>query len=698
MRKLLTLVVVVALSGAGLAVSALALAPQARDIVGATRVEDPEVDLDPLDQRSVVYASDGTVMASLHREQNRASLPLSEIPDTVIQTILAVEDEHFYDHGPVDLRSTVRALFENVSSGDVEQGGSTITQQLVKVSLLTPEQSLNRKLREAVLAVQLERELSKDQILKRYLNTIYFGGGAYGVQAASELYFDRDVGELDWGQAALLASLIQNPVGYDPVLQPGQARERRRVALERVVAAGHLTEAQADFYDAAPLPTVRNRALPAPNDYFIEEVKQHLLDDERLGATEAERYNAVFRGGLRVYTTYSPTAQYYALLARNTNLPDSGGVFTAALASVEATSGAVRAMVGGPGFDDYKYNLVTQGLRQPGSAFKMIVLMAALENGIVPDDSLDGGSPCTFPNPGGAPDPYTAENFGGSRGGRGTITSLTTSSSNCGYLRLGQLVGLDKVKATARRMGITTPLNASALSMPIGAFEVHPVEMAAMAATIANHGRYNAPYYVERIEDSSGNVIEQHRSENAQVVSEQSACLEAEILEANVRGGTGTAAQLPNGRPAAGKTGTAQNFGDAWFVGFTPQLATAVWMGNAEARVPMTNVGGRSVTGGSYPAEIWHDFMAAAHTLAAIESFPSCLPTRPGRSLDQVPGFPPPGAGQDAPAPVTAQAVDPCPGDFVPAATGCYDPDPPDPVTVTVPPTPAVPPDPIVPP
>jgi len=696
-RKFLTLLLVVALSGAGLAVSALALAPQARNIVSATRVEDPRFRLRPLDERSIVYAGDGTVLASLHREQNREVVPLSEIPEPVIQTILAVEDENFYDHGPVDLRSTVRALFENVSAGDVEQGGSTITQQLVKISLLSPEQSLNRKMREAVLAVQLERDLTKDQILRRYLNSVYFGGGAYGVQAAAELYFDKDVGELGWGEAALLASLIQNPVGYDPVRRPEQAQERRRVALQRLVETGHLTQEEADFYDLAPLPTVRNQVLPQPNDYFIEEVKQSLLDNPNLGATEEERYNAVFRGGLRIYTTFSPTAQYYALLARNSRMPDTGNRFTAALVSVEAGTGAVRAMVGGPGFDNYKYNLATQGLRQPGSSFKMIVLMAALENGIVPDDNLDGGSPCSFPNPGGAPDPYVASNFGGSGGGRGTLTSLTTASSNCGYLRLGQIVGLDKVVETARRLGITTPLNPAAMSMPIGAFEVHPIEMAAMAAAIANEGRYNEPYFIERIEDRRGNVIEQHVPENRQVVSAQSACLETQILEANVRSGTGTAAQLPNGRPAAGKTGTAQNFGDAWFVGYTPQLATAVWMGNAEARVPMTSVGGRQVTGGSYPAQIWHDFMAAAHTLAPIEPFPVCEPTRAGRAIDRLPDFSDlagGGGGQELPVDdggTTPQSVpaQTCPPGFLPAAAGCYQPVPttaPDPVVVTVPP------------
>jgi penicillin-binding protein 1A len=640
-RKPFLFLVVLLLGGMGLAASSLALVPAVRDIAGAGDSEPPDVNLEPLAQRSLVYDVNGQVIATLRAEENREPLDLDQIPEPVVQTILAVEDEDFYEHNGFNLRSTIRALFENVSAGGVEQGGSTITQQLVKNSLLTPERNLDRKVQEAILAVELEHQYSKDEILQRYLNEVYFGGGAYGIQAAAETYWGLDASELTWGHAALLASLIQNPVGYDPVRQPELAIERRQVALDLLVDQGLITQAEADVYGAEPLPTARQQVLPLPNQYFVRTVVEELLDDERLGTTEAERYNSVFRGGLEIHTTFNSSAQFFAQAARDSVMPDTGGQFTAAIASVEPSTGAVRAMVGGPGFDQYQYNLATQGLRQPGSSFKIFVLVAALEAGAVPSDTVDGGGPCSFANPGGAPDPYVANNFGGSRGGTGTIESLTLSSSNCGYLRLGQFIGLQRVTDTARAMGITTPLNPNALSMPIGAFEVHPMEMAGAAAVIANGGVRNEPYYIEQVLDRNGDELWAHEANPQQVISEQTACLAGQILRANVQSGTGTAAQLPGGREAGGKTGTAQSFGDAWFVGFTRQLATAVWMGNAEARVPMTNVGGRQVTGGSYPAEMWGRYNEAYHTLAPNEALCQApFPTRPGRKLDgAIPNF-----------------------------------------------------------
>lgn len=625
---------VLALGAGGLAVATVAIAPQVGDFFTAGSVEPPEVNLRPLAERSVVYADNGSVLATFHAAENRQEVPLQRIPRTVRRTILAVEDEDFFQHNGVNLRATMRALFENVSSGGIAQGGSTITQQLVKLSLLSPRQDLNRKAREAILAIELEKDYTKQEILERYLNQVYFGGGAYGVQAAAEIYWGQDVQDLDWGQSALLASLIQNPVGYDPVLDPEAAKERRRVALDRIVELGYITEEQADFYDAAPLPEARIDVLPEPNDYFVEEVKQQLLDMEELGETPTERYNAVFKGGLRIQTTFSPQAQFLALSARNNVLPDTGGQFTAAMVAVTPQTGAVRAMVGGPGFDNYRYNLATQGSRQPGSSFKIFVLAAALEAGLVPADIVNGNGPCSFPNPGGYPDPYIANNYAGESGGTTTIASNTAASSNCAFLRLGQFIGLDKVVDMARRMGVTTELDARNLSMPIGSEEVHPIDMAGAAAVLANGGVRHRPYTIESVTDRDGNVLYQHESPGRQVMSVQTACLSTQVLEQNVQGGTGTAAQLSN-MAAAGKTGTAQSHGDAWFVGYTPFLATAVWMGNPEARVPMTNVGGRSVTGGSYPAEIWHAFNEPAHAGYSYQGFPTCRRTRPGRSLDR---------------------------------------------------------------
>ena len=525
----------------------------------------------------------------------------------------------------------MRALAENVSAGGVEQGGSTITQQLVKNSLLTPEQDLNRKVQEAILAIELEKVLTKDEILERYLNQVYFGGGAYGVQAAAELYWGIDAADLDFGQSALLASLIQNPVGYDPVDDPETAREQRSIAL------GSVGRVRPHHPRGGRL--LRHRP-PAGGPPGGPARAQRLLHRGREAAAALDggarrdpgrALQRRLQGGLRIATTFVPTAQFFALAARDANLPDTGGQFTSAMASVDTSNGAVRALVGGPGFDNYKYDLATQGQRQPGSSFKIFSLVEALEQGYVPSDIIDGSSPCRFPNPGGVPDPYVAENFGGSRGGKGTITQLTTSSSNCGFLRLASIIGRDKVVARAKAMGITSQID-DVLAMPLGTEEVSPLDMASAASVLANGGVRNEPYFISRIEDSDGEVLFQHEAEPERVVSEQSACLATQILEANVQGGTGTAAGL-SGMPAAGKTGTAENFEDAWFVGYTPYLATAVWMGNPAEKIAMTSVGGISVTGGSYPAQIWQDFNQPAHTLSPFKPFPSCSADRGGQDF-----------------------------------------------------------------
>ena len=313
---LLRLIVVLALGGAGLAVSTVAVAPYAQDLLGAGQLDYPDLNLDQLAQRSLAFAADGSVLAVLHAEENRVNVTLDDVPDQVIDTIVAVEDAEFYAHEGVNVRAIVRALFENVSAGAIEEGASTITQQVVKNSFLTPEREINRKTREIILAIELERQLSKDEILERYLNTVYFGGGAYGVGAAAELYWGSGIDALDWPEAALLAGIISNPVANDPILNPDAALAQRQLALDRIVELGYISQDQADLYATAPLPVQRAEVFREPDDYFIEEVKQRLLDDERLGETEAERFNAVFRGGLRIHTTFEPQTQALALFAR----------------------------------------------------------------------------------------------------------------------------------------------------------------------------------------------------------------------------------------------------------------------------------------------------------------------------------------------------------------------------------------------
>jgi penicillin-binding protein 1A len=640
------------------AAGAVALTPAVESFAqGGTSVEE-ELFLSPLDQRSAVYDRNGGLIATLYGELNRAPVALSAIPQHVRDAVIVVEDEEFYSHDGVNLRATVRALFENVASGGIEQGGSTITMQVVKNSILTSEQTLERKTREAILARRLEEVFTKDQILERYLNTAYFGNGAYGVQAAAETYWGIDVGQLDWAQAALLAALIRNPSGYNPIRFPERAAQRRQLVLDRLVETGHLTEDQAALMTFAPLPTQVQRTTPPPDDYFVEQVKQLLLDDPRfnIGDTAEERYNAVFSGGLRITTTFDPFMQQAALQARDDVLPGdapgeftfncpsrSGGVCeagqpvqgTAVVVTTDVASGAVRAMVGGPGFDDYRFNIATQSERQAGSSFKTFVLAAALESGIVPDDTVSGNAPCRIPNPGGTPDPYIASNYGESRGGGGNITSQTSRSSNCAFVRLGQIVGNQRVIEVARRMGITTPLE-PVPSLPLGFAGVRPIEMAAAYAALGNDGIYNAPYYIESITDADGVVLYQHTPDSRRAVSRQTARLATEVLETNVRSGTGTRARN-NFQPAAGKTGTAQQARDVWFVGYTPQYATAVWIGATSNEIPLRIGSDGSPTGGEWSARIWGQYMNAILDGSARAEFLDPLETRRGHAL-RMPG------------------------------------------------------------
>ncbi len=726
-RTALRLIAVFVIGPLLLVGTVLVAAPYVAELAGVASAESDEIVLPPPENRSVVYAADGSVLAVLHGEFNRSNVPLSSIPDAVINAVLAVEDDDFYEHDGVDVSATARAALADVSSGEIEQGGSTITQQLIKNTVLDSGQDVERKFREAVLAMRLEdqyeaelgsKEAAKDKILEEYLNRVYFGGGAYGVEAAAEVYWGAPVSFLGYGEAALLASLIRSPHAYDPTRSPDVARERRALALGRLVEEEHLTRAEADEYLDDPLPSARQQVLPPPEDYFVEDVKQQLLDDPRLGDTAEERQAAVFSGGLAIHTTLDPVAQEQAVAARDARLPRepvevvdpatgelTTATFDAAIVAVQPSTGAVRAMVGGPGFDTVQFNLASQSRNSPGSSFKMFVLATALEEGMVPTDTISGSGPCVFENPPNAD--YEAENFGNSRGRTATLKSQTTSSSNCAFLRLGQVAGLENVIDTAHRMGITSQLD-PVLSLPLGSMVVTVLEMAGAYATIANDGVHHRPYLVDRVVDGSGNVLVEHRDDARRAVSRQTARLVTEILEANVRGGTGTNARLdypcvdePLEQPAAGKTGTGQDFKDAYFVGFTPHLATAVWMGSAgDQKYEMRDVRGtdrcgatlvRSVTGGSFPAVIWGEFNNAYHQGRRVVPFVEPESTRSGRHIDEDDGLTS-GGGQSysSSSPGTATSTT-----TVPTSSTTIDPD--GPVATTIPPEPepTVPPPPV---
>ncbi|MGI9602152.1 MAG: transglycosylase domain-containing protein [Acidimicrobiales bacterium] len=631
--------------GVALFVAAVAFAltlavflPQVGAVLTANDSAAAEVDLDVLARRSLVFDKNGELIGQLTGPENREVVTLAQISDEAIETILAVEDAEFYRHNGVNIRAIVRAFIRNVESGSVDQGGSTITQQLIKNGVLSADQDLlERKVPEAALAIRLENQMEKDEILERYLNTVYFGAGSYGVQAAAETYFGVDASQLDHGQAAMLASLISSPTSGDPTRNPEVATERRKRALERLVELDVITEEEMQAYDQIPVPRTRRVVADEFEDtYFLEEVKQALLDAEYLGESYLLRKDAVFGGGLRVYTTFDPIAQALAEEAVNQNVTTNDLGIVGATASVEPGSGAIRSMVGGPGFEEFRFNIATQKGRPTGSSFKTFVLATAMEAGYVPDDQIDGVSPCEFENTGGFPDPYRATNFGGSGGSVGTVRSQTLSSSNCAYLNLGQVVGLQNVAETANALGVTTELDPQVISMPLGPFDITPLDMATAYATIANDGIRVSPYLIDRVTDAEGNVIydrSNERTVRTRAISVQSARLVTSVLEANVRGGTGTAAGLDD-QPAAGKTGTGQSFYDAWFVGFTPYLATAVWMGNPEEQVAMRGVFGRStVTGGSVPATIWGQLNRGYHSFLPRLEFAGPESTRPGERI-----------------------------------------------------------------
>ena len=617
MRALVRLLVVTVVGAAVLAAGLTAFVASAGSLKRAGHADDEPLafGLGELSERSVVYDRHGGVLAVLHAEENRSPTSLDQVPEHVLHAILDVEDEDFYDHGAVNLRAILRAAIANVESGDIRQGGSTITQQLVKSSLLTPKRDLSRKLKEAVLAARLESQMTKEEILGQYLNTVYFGSGAYGLQAAAETYYGVEASELTVEQGAFLAGMIRNPVGYDPISNPTGARARRDFVLGRMVSAGHLDPAEAERLKQVDVPRKRIEAIPTKEEYFVEEVKQRLLRDPRLGETAQERYNAVFRGGLRIDTTFDPELQRLADETVKRILPDTKGRFTAALVSVEPSTGAVRAMVAGPGHEQSKFNLVTQARRQPGSSFKTFVLLAALEAGYGPNDTVDGRTGCSFKVKG-YREVYEPGNYEGSKGSVGSIAAATAKSLNCAYARLGLALdddpqkSLDKVAKLAGRLGIEGDIDAVP-AMSLGSEEVTPLEMASAYGVLANDGVRQEAYFVERVLDRTGKEVLTGRGKGEEVLSRQNARVATQVLQGVVDGGTGTRAKLA-GRDVAGKTGTSQEWRDAWFVGYTPQLATAVWMGSPVEQVSMRSVGGIRVTGGSYPARIWGAYMGEA--------------------------------------------------------------------------------------
>ena len=573
--------------------------------------------------------------------QNQILLTPGQIPRIVKDAVISIEDKRFETNSGVDIRAIGRAFVQDVLHSGSVQGASTIEQQFVKNALQAQShRTLFEKLREAALAYQLAHKWSKEKIITQYLNTIYFGNGAYGIEAAARTYFGQDVNHLGCGrvggshpglcvqqlepaEAALLAGIIQSPTGYDPVTHPAQARARRNEVLTQMFEQGYLT--RADYEESMA------QALPAPKDiqpphqtlvegidvgYFTSWVSQQVI--ERYTATRA------FTGGLKIRTTLDLDLQRAAEQAVNSYLPGPEGP-TAALVAVENSTGEVRAMVGGRNYNESPFNLATEGERQPGSSFKAFDLAAALQDGISPD-SVWSSHVKTFVVPGThGKEKFVVHNDEGSYSGSNTLTGATASSDNSIYAEVGLKVGTHRIARVAHQMGIRTPISTNP-AMTIGGLKVGvtPLDMAHAYETIAHGGQRvsgslvsdSAPVGIQEVDAGSRTLADGHhrdveRTQLVRVLPSSVAETETSMLETVLQYGTGRAAAI--GQFAAGKTGTTSNFGDAWFVGWNKKYTVAVWVGYPTRLIPMTTeFGGQPVFGGTFPALIWHNFMLSA--------------------------------------------------------------------------------------
>ena len=602
--------------------------------------------LTALEQRSVILDRRGNTMATLYATEDRAPVSLKNVSPGVISAVVSIEDRTFYSHRGIDPKSILRALFKDVNSGVVAQGGSTITQQLVKNTLIeNPKRDLKRKVREAVLAMRLEEIYTKDEILERYLNTVYFGRDAYGIRAASERYFNEQPIKLTVPQAAMLAGMISAPTAYDPILHPVASKQRRHTVLIAMRETGIIDKGAVTAYDKYPLPTraYSDVATIAPTSYFVAEVVQRLLADQRLGADLPTRRNLIYHGGLTVTTTYDPDLQVLAERAVKTTIAEAAKrpdiPVTGALVAIDNSNGAVRAMVSGSGpssgagFKRQQFNYATGSNRQVGSAFKVFTLATALENGFSPNDTIDGGR-CTIP--GSLTTDGKPYSPGGETEGVITLRTAITNSINCAFVRLAVGLGGDprdlnaqgyeraaagpqKVIDVAREMGVRSPYLIPVTSLTLGTRGVSPLDMASAYSTLANDGVHRPAMFVTKVQGPDGKIVFEEPSSGhqpKQVMPVNIARTLTEMLFGPVRRGTAARTLRDFPRPAAGKTGTTDKNVDAWFVGFTKQYSTAVWMGDPRGDTPqysMNTYFGREVFGGTIPARIWRTFMEPAH-------------------------------------------------------------------------------------
>jgi len=561
---------------------------------------------------SRVYSGNNKLLAEFFIE-NRTTVSLDNIPEALIKALIATEDARFYSHHGIDFRGIARAFYRNVRAKKVLEGGSSLTQQLAKVLFLTPERSYTRKLKEMALALRIEQRYTKPEILSFYLNQIYFGSGAYGAEAAARIYFNKQARDLNLAECALLAGLPRSPKHYSPFKSPQSARARRAYVLNRMAAMQIITQEQAETAKQAPLPV--QPALPSSSaSYFVEYVRQKVED--RFGSS------ILYSGGLNIFTTINDEMQAYAeqavrdgldrIEARRPKKNSPPTPLQAAVIVLEPSSGHILAMVGGRDYSQSQFNRAWQALRQPGSAFKPLIYAAALDSGFSAADILND-TPLTIrvdrnKN-------WSPENFTRTYQGPVTIRKALAQSLNVPTIRLLEKIGVQQSIHYAREFGIKSRLNPY-LSLALGSSDVTLFELASSYAVFANHGVRLGPVSIQTIADSSGRVIYANDAMPLQVIRPEIAYLITNLLKGVIERGTGWKAAEIN-RPAAGKTGTTNDYRDAWFIGYTPDLLAGVWVGYDDHRTI-----GPKETGARAALPIWLGFMKRALTGREPEEFP----------------------------------------------------------------------------
>ena len=611
----MALLVVVLVSGLGVAASAVwVLTILPGSLPSVTQLETFDAS-----EGTKVYDDNDELITEFHVER-RIFVPLAQIPKTLRDAIIATEDARFYSHHGVDPTGIARAVYQNFRRGRIVEGGSTITQQLAKVLFLTPDKSLERKLKEAVLALELERRYSKDRILEMYLNQIYFGHGAFGVEAAARTFYGKGVSELSLPECTLLAGLPKAPTTYSPFEHPEAAKRRRATVLSRMVDVGAIASPLAKKTADSPLGLIPPERRRTTGQYYLEYVQQQL--EAQYGA------DLVFKGGLQVYTTLSPVMQVKAeralregLKALESRRGAAAKDGTAppperpegALLTIEPQTGYIKAMVGGYDFFKSEFNRAVQARRQPGSAFKAFVYLAALESGQTPASVVDD-SPVEFPA-GRNGKAWKPDNY--DRKFRGPITyqQALEESVNVAAVKVLEKNGVRRTVDLARRLGVESPLGEN-LSIALGTSDLTLLEITSAYGALANQGSWVRPSAIRYVLDSQRKLLEENTPQAKQVVSPELAYVMTSMLRGTIERGTGAAARAL-GRPAAAKTGTTNDYSNAWFIGYTPQLATGVWVGYDRPRSL-----GKDETGSRVAVPIWTAFMQEALAGTPPEDFP----------------------------------------------------------------------------